>query len=117
MKTKILFNLTILSFAACFATGCAVTLHHGQFAGAQSPSKGQMALSSRAQNMESRIGWGTFTAFAIPIAPVNVHGEADREVMNQVKEAVEHCGYEVKVVEQPGEAAGLPLLTCNVQEF
>ena len=116
MKIKILFKLLLPGMAIVLA-GCQVGLKHGQFKGGTPAAKGSMAVSSQAQNMNRRIGSGTFTAFAIPIAPVTVNGEADRELMTQVREAVEHCGYGVKMVENPGEAAGLPLLSCNVEQF
>ena len=117
MKTKNLFQAAILTLAAVVATGCTTTLKHGELSGTTSVAKGPMAVSSRAENMRKRIGWGTLTVFAIPVAPVTVNGEPDRELMNQVKDAVEQSGHEAKIVENPSEAGDLPVLSCKVDKF
>lgn len=67
--------------------------------------------------MSQRVGWGTITAFAIPIVSVTCNGSADRELMLQVKDALEHCGYDVRVVENASEAIGEYLLLCEVRRF
>jgi hypothetical protein len=117
MKTRTPFSLVILCLAAVVATGCTATLQHGKLDGGNSTPKGPLGVSSRAQNMKQRIGWGTFTLFAIPVAPVTVNGEPDKELMNQIKAAAEQSGYTVKVVDNLGEAGDTPVLTCAVETF
>src|ERR1017187_1616002 len=97
---KLTTQLTsLLAAMAVVATGCTTTLKHGKFNDAACAPKGPVGVSARAEKMQHRIGSGTFTIFAIPVAPVTVNGEADRELMIQLKAAVEHCGYQVKLVE------------------
>src|SRR5258707_15876380 len=119
MKTTILCRMAALGLAAALGSGCTATLQHRQFAGtpAVPNGKGPICVSARANNLPGRIGWGTFTVFAIPVAPVTISGQGDRDLMTQVKAAAEHCGYEVKLVENPAEAAGMPLLSCKVEEI
>src|SRR5881394_4257910 len=119
MKTRILCRMAMLALAAALGSGCTVTLQHGRFTGAPAAPncKGPMGVSARANNLPGRIGWGTFTVFAIPVAPVTISGQGDRDMMTQVKAAAEHCGYEVKLVENPAEAAGMPVLSCKVEEI
>src|SRR5207249_3965044 len=116
-RTIFPFDLALLSLATALAAGCTTTLQHGRFNGTPPATKGSIGVSARAENMRSRIGWGTFTVFALPIAPVTVRGEPDKELVNQIRDALEHCGYDVKLVENQSAAPGLPLLTCNVREF
>jgi hypothetical protein len=115
---KLTKQLTALVAAmAVVATGCTTTLNHGKFNDTACAPKGPVGVSAHAEKMKHRIGWGTLTIFSIPVAPVTVNGEPDRELMNQFKAAVEHCGYQVKLVENPGDAAGLPVLSCSVKKF
>jgi len=107
----------LVAATALVATGCTTTLKHGKFNDTACAPKGPMGVAAHADKMQHRIGWTTFTVFAIPIAPLTVNGEPDRELMNEIKAAVEHSGYQVKLVENPGEAAGLPVLTCSVKKF
>ena len=51
--------------------------------------------------MPERPGWGTFTVFAIPIAPVHVsNGPGERIIMDKLKETLVQAGY--RVVEPGG---------------
>lgn len=117
MKLAMTQLIALLGATAILATGCTTTLQHGKFNDTACGPKGPVAVSARADKMQHRIGWGTFTVFAIPVAPVTVNGEPDRELMNQLKEAVEHCGYQAKLVEDPVGAAGMPMLSCSVKKF
>lgn len=117
MKTRILTHLALLIIAGFLATGCSATLQHGPLVTTPGTDKGSLAVTGRAQNMNNRIGWGTFTVFAIPVAPVTLNGEGDVELMNQIKDAVVQAGYQVQTVDIGGAAANMPLLSCNVQKF
>ncbi|MGD0259535.1 MAG: hypothetical protein ABSD29_06890 [Verrucomicrobiota bacterium] len=117
MKLTTKHLTALLAAMTVVATGCTATLNHGKFSDIACPPKGPVGVSARAEKMPHRIGWGTFTVFAIPVAPVTVNGEPDKELMNQFKAAVEHCGYQAKLVQDPGDAAGLPVLSCSVKKF
>ena len=116
MKIKQLFQLATLCAVAVLGSACSTTLEHGALNGTPSGAKGRLGVASHAENMPSPIGYGTFTVFAIPVAPVTVTGQPNVELMNQVKAAVEHSGYSVKLVEN-GEAPGMPVLSCSVKKF
>jgi hypothetical protein len=103
--------------AGFLATGCSTTLQHGKINTNPMADKGSMGVTERAENMKDRIGWGTFTVFAIPVAPVTVNGEADKELMNQLKDAVEQAGYKATLVESANAAGGMPVLSCKVDKF
>ena len=117
MKTKIITHLALAIAVGLLATGCATTLQHGALDTKPVPGKGALGVAARAQNMKDRIGWGTFTVFAIPVAPVTVTGEADTALMDQIKDAVTQAGYQVKIVDNPSSAGNMPVLTCNVEKF
>ena len=107
-----------LAIAVCFlATGCSTTLQHGRIYTTPTADKGPLGVAERAQNMKDRIGWGTYTIFAIPVAPVTVNGEPDTELMNQIKDAVVQAGYQVKMVDSASSAGSMPVLSCKVQKF
>jgi hypothetical protein len=117
MKSKTAANLFVTILAGFLATGCTATLQHGKIFTTPTADKGPMGVTERAQNMKSHIGWGTFTIFAIPVAPVTVSGDADKELMNQVKDAVEQAGYQAKIVDSASSAGAMPVLSCKVQKF
>lgn len=110
-------HLALTIAVGFLATGCSITLQHGKINTTAAADKGPMGVAEHAQNMKDRIGWGTFTVFAIPVAPVTVNGEADKELMNQIKDAVVQAGYQVKMVESASAAEGMPVLTCKVEKF
>jgi hypothetical protein len=96
---------------------CSVTLRHGTLNSPTSPATGAMAIAADAANMKSKIGWGTFTIFAISVANVTVQGEASKELMIQIQDAVTEMGYESKIVVRPENSGDAPMLTCEVSRF
>ena len=77
--------------------------------------EGSVGAASAARGMPERAGWGTFTVFAIPVAPVHVsNGPGERIIMDKVKETLVQAGY--RVVE-PGGAGDGPVLECDVKRF
>jgi len=107
-----------LSFVmGILAAGCTATLHHGAIHTMPVKDQGAISLAGTAQNMRHRIGWGTFTIFAIPVAPVTVNGDGDRDLMLQVKDAVEQAGFKTQIVDSSAAAGPLPVLSCKVQKF
>jgi hypothetical protein len=117
MKNKLMTNLALAIVAGFLATGCSTTLQHGKINTTPTADKGPMGVAEHAQNMKDRIGWGTFTLFAIPVAPVTVNGDPDTELMNQIKDAVVQAGYQVKMVESASAAGAMPVLSCKVEKF
>ena len=107
----------ILCIVLFLFSSCAVTLQHEKLNSPTTPATGKMAIASSAENMKSRIGSGTFTVFAISVEKVTVKGEASTELMIQIKDAVAQMGYDLKVVENPADSGGEPILTCNVSRF
>jgi hypothetical protein len=109
-------SLACLSFLLLSTLGCSVNLQHRPLDPVTRVS-GQMALQKNAQNMTGNIGWGTITAFAIPVARVTVNGQADEELALQVKSALEHLGYSVQLVTDAGAGGGAPYMECHVNRF
>jgi len=114
---KIMTSLLLAIVLGGLGTGCSTTLQHGAIYTKPMADKGPLGLAERAQNMDNHIGWGTFTVFAIPVAPVSVTGEADKELMDQVKDAVIAAGYQVQTADHGGTAGNLPVLSCRVKKF
>jgi hypothetical protein len=117
MKSKTMMNLALSLAVGLLATGCATNLQHGPLNTPLGAGKGPMGVTDHAQNMKNHIGWGTFTVFAIPVAPVTVNGEADKLLMDQIKDAVVQAGYDVKMVDSAGSAGSMPVLSCQVDKF
>ena len=117
MTITLLTHLALIITAGVRATGCSATLQHGALTTTPGADKGSLGVAGRAQNMSDHIGWGTFTVFAIPVAPVTVEGEADKELMNQIKDAVVQAGYQVQTVDNADAAGNLPVLSCKVEKF
>ena len=115
MNKKIV-NLGLAILASCFSTGC-INLQHGEIISLRKVDKGPMGVSERAEQMNGIAGFVTFTLFAIPIAPVMIAGEEDKELMSQIKAAVETAGYQVKTVDNASLAVGVPVLSCKVERF
>jgi len=117
MKSKTIVSLFFATLTGIMATGCTATLHHGQIYTTPTADRGPMGVSQRAENVKSHIGWGTLTIFAIPVCPVTLNGQGDSEFMNQIRDAVEHAGYKVQMVDSAGSAGSLPVLSCKVEKF
>jgi len=113
---KTMTNLA-LAIAACFLTTGCIHLQHGEIISLRTADKGPMGVNERAQKMNGIAGFVTFTLFAIPIAPVMIAGEEDKELMNQIKDAVVKAGYQVKMVDNSNSAEGMPVLSCKVKRF
>jgi uncharacterized protein YceK len=117
MKNKMMTGLALTIAVGFLVTGCSTTLQHGKIYTTPTANKGPMGVANHAQNMKDHIGWGTLTIFAIPVAPVTVNGEADTELMNQIKDAVVQAGYQVEMVDSASSAGSMPVLSCKVEKF
>ncbi len=110
-------NFVILVLCLLVCAGCSVNLGHNPLQPVSQGRTGEVLVKQSADGMSNRIGWGTFTAFAIPVARVTVDGKADEGLMLQIKSGLEHMGYSVRVVPDESQAAGLPVVTCRVNKF
>ena len=101
--------------AVLIGTGCSVRLDP-KVPGAVGPQRtGTIGAEAAARGMPSRVGSGTFTVFAIPIAPVSItNGPGERLVMDQLKQTIATAGY--RVVDSTA-APGAPVLQCGVNRF
>jgi hypothetical protein len=73
-------------------------------------------MSSRSEGIHGRVGWGRISLFYIPCVPIHIQGDANQEVMNQVRDALQQAGYKVSVVDAKAPA-GTPELNCTVDTF
>jgi len=96
-------------------TGCSVHLDPKVPGGLGTPRAGSVGIGAEARGMPSRVGWGTFTVFAIPIAPVHIsNGPGERIIMEKLKETLAGAGYEPVEGSVPGDR---PVLECDIKRF
>lgn len=85
-----------LILAVLIGGGCGVNLHPDVGRQAGVSPRGEVATSHVARGVPDTIGYGTFTAFAIPVAPVRItNGAGNQLVMQAVRSALEAAGYRV----------------------
>jgi hypothetical protein len=102
---------------ALLASGCSITPMHKELKSPVKVAQGSVATASVATGMPSgKVGWGRITLFAIPVAPVHVEGDASRDTMNFVRDALTTAGYTVSTVETGTRAPG-PLLTVGIKQY
>ncbi len=94
---KIRSRAIIAAIALLLASGCSVTsLQHEGLTPPPTLRDGKLSLSQKAGGLDgSKVGWGRFTPFAIPIVPIYVGGDESEQFMQLVKEALEMTGYTV----------------------
>jgi hypothetical protein len=108
-------RVTIAVLGLCLGTGCSVHLDPKVPKGSGAARQGSFGVGAAARGMPSRVGWGTFTVFAIPVAPVSIsNGPGERIVMQKIKETLAAAGYQP--VEGGGAGPG-PVLECDVKRF
>ena len=96
-------------------TACSIHLDPRVSKRSGAPRQGTVGASTTATGMPQRVGWGTFTVFAIPIAPVSIsNGPGERIVMDKVKETLTTAGYQVV---DAGPSRTTPRLECDVKRF
>ena len=114
MKTK---NLVWMPVLALLASGCSITPMHKELDAPAHRVQGTVATAGTATGMPAgKVGWGRITLFAIPVAPVRVEGDASRETMNFVREALATAGYSVNTLEAGARAPG-PVLTVAIRQY
>ena len=97
-------------------SGCSIALNHEELPSPPRTYSDPIAVSSRAEGLEHRVGWGRCTVFYIPCVPIHIQGDASAEVMQQVSDALQRAGYKVTVVETQAPP-NTPELKCHVDTF
>ena len=102
---------------ALLASGCSITPSHKELKRPATLAHGNVTTAASATGMPSgKVGWGRITLFAIPVAPVHVEGDASRDTMNFVRDALTTAGYTVSTAESSVPASG-PLLTVGIKQY
>jgi hypothetical protein len=105
----------VAAVALLVASGCSVRMDPRVPSLTGTPGRGTIGASDTVQNMPQRIGWGTFTVFAIPIAPVTVsNGPGEARLMEEIQATLKGAGYQVVEASSAGAA---PVLQCDVKTF
>jgi hypothetical protein len=117
MKRTYLVWMPMLAGAALLTSGCSITPMHKELKIPAQLAHGSVATAGSATGMPSgKVGWGRITLFAIPVAPVHVEGDASRDTMIFVGDALKTAGYTVSTVETGTHAPG-PLLTVGIRQY
>lgn len=74
---------------------------------------GTVSVSQKASGVSERVGWGTLTVFAIPVAPAHFEADAGEKVMKGVSDALAISGYSPSIT---GAVGGKKRVVCNVKE-
>ena len=112
-RTRMLTLLTLLALA--FGTACSVKLapRIPSDPGSE-PSSHPVQMEQEVRGMPTPIGHGTFTLFAIKIAPVRIsNGSAPEVFMEQIHKTFEAAGF--RVVSAADDSA--PTVECVVKKF
>ena len=96
-RRPLLFSIVIGTVLLC--NGCSVALNHGDLVGATRTYSEPIDVSSRAEGIDGKVGWGRATLFYIPCVPVYIQGDGNEKIMQQVRDALQETGYKVNVVE------------------
>jgi hypothetical protein len=102
---------------AALASGCSITPMHKELKAPAKLAQGNVTTAATATGMPSgKVGWGRITLFAIPVAPVHVEGDASRDTMNFVRDALTTAGYTVDAVNAGAHAPG-PVLSVGIKQY
>lgn len=117
MKTRRIFWIPVVSGFVVLAAGCSITPMHKDLKAPAKLAQGNVATAGSAAGMpHGKVGWGRITLFAIPVAPVRVEGDASRDTMNFVRDALTTAGYTATTVDTGARASG-PLLTVDIKQY
>lgn len=101
MKTSLAL---LLSAITLLSSGCTIKLQHDPLA-PTTPVASTITTTAKSTGLRNgRVGWGRFSAFAIPVAPVHIRGDDNEELMRQVHSALRHAGFDVQTEQQNAEA-------------
>lgn len=103
-----------------FFSGCTINAvqHTGLDAPASPRDGGSLAVAEAAEGLNSnRVGWGRFTPFAIPVAPVFVHGDPPVDLMRVVEDALVAAGYNVTRMAEDAEINSMPMLEARFTRY
>src|SRR5215475_14606926 len=110
------WSLGIAFGVALSSCACSTTVKHDALAPAPTQFAEQVRTSRRAEGIDGKVGWTRFTAAAIPVVPVNIDGDGNEQMMDQVRDALRHLGYQPVIAEDAAPGSG-PLLKCKVEKF
>jgi|SRR5262245_53230723 len=99
-----------------FSSACSMRMQHDALAPAPAQFDNEVRTSRRAEGIDGKVGWSRFTLLAIPIVPVNLEGDGNQQMMDEVRVALKQVGYRPVIVDE-GAAAPKPLLKCKVDKF
>src|SRR5262245_25107214 len=104
-----------LIVALLVSMGCGVNVNPRIPRDAAVQAQGDIVADPSARGVPDTIGYGTFSVFAIPIAPVHIdNGNGDQLVMQAIRDALHADGYRVI---DTGSDHGSPALQCRVSKF
>ena len=107
----------MLGIALAAESGCSIALNHDELASPARTYSDPIAVSTRAEGINGRVGWGRVTLFYIPCVPIHIQGDGNEKVMEQVRDALQQAGYRVTPVETTPSPPREPLLKCKVDTF
>ena len=109
-------HFTTAFFAAVallITSGCTVKLDHKPLTKPAMTQSGAVHVSPKASGVSERVGWGTFTVFAIPVAPAYFEPAAGENVMKGISDALAISGYSPSIT---GMVEGKKRIVCEVKE-
>jgi hypothetical protein len=121
-------SVAALFAAALCSSACTIHLKPVDLQPPAQKRADALRAAATADGIDGMVGWGRITLFYIPAVPVFIVDDthpsrantraqiANREVMKQVRRALEHVGYQVESVDTATGWSGR-LLTCHVEEF
>lgn len=117
MKRISCFWIPVMVGVALLASGCTITPSHKELKSPATKAQGSVTTAASATGMPpGKVGWGRITLFAIPVAPVHVEGDASRDTMNFVRDALTTAGYTVNTLDGGAHAPG-PVLTVGIKQY
>ncbi len=115
MSQQKLRTSRILAAAIAVVTlsGCSITsLQHDVLEEPTEIRAGEVRVESQATGFTGgKVGWGRITLFSIPVAPVYIHSDEARDMMDIVSSALTTAGYSPEFAES---ADGAPLIKADV---
>jgi len=102
---------------AFFSSACSMTMKHDALAPAPRQFDNEVRTSRRAEGIDGKVGMSRFTLAAIPLVPVNLEGDGNEQMMDQVRDALKQVGYRPVVVDDGTAATPGPMLKCKVDKF
>ncbi len=110
---KHFFSAILASGIIFFSSACTVRLDHKPLNKPAVSHSGVVKVTQTADGVAARVGWGTFTVFAIPVAPAYFESAASELVMKGVGDALASAGYSPSFTNTRG---GGKQIICTVKD-